>query len=508
MSCTRRPPPGRSSGSARPGGDREPGPVSPRGLARAVGLAVRVAPAGAAAHPLGNFSINHYAALEIAPPVVSVRYIIDLAEIPTFQEIQETGVVADVGHPSAARYATDKAEALGRGLTLEVDGRRLALEQRAQEIVFPPGVGDPPTLKLGVLFRAQLPADAAGRELTLRYRDENFPGRAGWKEIIAVVRPGVTLVRSTVPSRDRSGGLASYPTDLLGSPPQDLEAQVVVLPAASAVAGFPSSEREPPIFGGGAGARRPTRDRFTELVGTPDAGLGVVAIALLVASALGAFHALEPGHGKTVVAAYLVGSRGTARHALILGLIVTASHTAGVYLLGGITFYASRHVVPERLYPWLGLASGLTIAVLGFVLFVRRYSGGVEGHAHHHHDGTHHHHHEGEPVSLRSLFALGISGGIFPCPAALVVLLSAVSLRRVGFGLLLIVAFSVGLAAVLVTIGILMVYARRLMSRFHEDGPLVTRWLPMTSAAVITLLGLAIALQALAAAGVLPPMTS
>src|SRR5882724_10022681 len=479
MSCTRRPLPGRSSGSERLSGDREARRVSARVLSTAVGLAVLVGAAGAAAHPLGNFSINHYAALEIAPPVLYVRYIIDLAEIPTFQEIQETGVVAGVGHPSAARYAEDKAEALGRGLTLEVDGRRLTLERRSQEIAFPPGVGDLPTLKLGVLYRAQLPADAAGRELSLRYRDENFPGRAGWKEIIAVVRPGVTLVASTVPSRDRSGGLANYPTDLLDSPPQDLEARVVVLAAASAVAGVPSGEREPPIFGGGAGARRPTRDRFTELVGAPDAGLGVITIALLV----------------------------------------TASHTAGVYLLGGITFYASRHVVPELLYPWLGLASGLTIAVLGFVLFVRRYNGGVDGHAHHHHggdghghrhdhghhhhhDGAHHHHDDGEPVSLRSLFALGVSGGIIPCPAALVVLLSAVSLRRVGFGLLLIVAFSVGLAAVLVTIGILMVYARRLMSRFHEDGPLVTRWLPMTSAAVITLLGLTIALQALATAGV------
>src|SRR6266566_5698127 len=395
MSCTRRPPPGRSSGSARPGGDREPGPVSARALSTAVGLAVLVGAAGAAAHPLGNFSINHYAALEIAPPVVYVRYIIDLAEIPTFQEIQETGVVADVGHPSAARYATDKAEALGRGLTLEVDGRRLALEQRAQEIVFPPGVGDLPTLKLGVLFRAQLPADAAGRELTLRYRDENFPGRAGWKEIIAVVRPGVTLVRSTVPSRDRSGGLASYPTDLLGSPPQDLEAQIVVLPAASAVAGFPSSEREPPIFGGGAGARRPTRDRFTELVGTPDASLGVVAIALLVASALGAFHALEPGHGKTVVAAYLVGSRGTAWHALMLGLIVTVTHTAGVYVLGAVTLFASHYVVPERLYPWLGVTSGLIIAGLGLSLFLRQYAGSdhPQSHAHAHgHSHAHDHH--------------------------------------------------------------------------------------------------------------------
>src|SRR2546426_12607289 len=93
MSCTRRPPPGRSSGSARPGGDREPGPVSARALSTAVGLAVLVGAAGAAAHPLGNFSINHYAALEIAPPVVYVRYIIDLAEIPTFQEIQETGEI-------------------------------------------------------------------------------------------------------------------------------------------------------------------------------------------------------------------------------------------------------------------------------------------------------------------------------------------------------------------------------------------------------------------------------
>src|SRR5207249_251024 len=195
MSCTRRPPPGRSSGSARPGGDREPGPVSARALSTAVALAVLVGAAGAAAHPLGNFSINHYAALEIAPPVVHVPYTIDLAEIPTFQEIQDTRAVAAVGPPSAARHATHQAEAPGR-----------------------------------------------------------------------------------------RGGLASYPTALLGSPPQDLEAQIVVLPAASAVAGFPSSEREPPIFGGGAGARRPTRDRFTELVGTPDASLGVVAIALLVAS--------------------------------------------------------------------------------------------------------------------------------------------------------------------------------------------------------------------------------
>ena len=214
-------------------------------------------------------------------------------------------------------------------------------------------------------------------------------------------------------------------------------------------------------------------------------------IALLVAAALGAFHALEPGHGKTVVAAYLVGSRGTARHALILGLIVTASHTAGVYLLGGVTFFASHYIVPDRLYPWVALASGLTIAVVGSVAVLASLQGQAP-------PGTIMRTTTITPtatttvttmgtftatrgtitttstasVSLRQLLALGITGGIVPCPAALVVLLSALSLRRVGFGLLLIVAFSLGLALVLIAIGMLMVYARRLVARFDERGPL------------------------------------
>jgi ABC-type nickel/cobalt efflux system permease component RcnA len=253
-------------------------------------------------------------------------------------------------------------------------------------------------------------------------------------------------------------------------------------------------------------------------------GPGMILFAAAVAATLGAFHALEPGHGKTVVAAYLVGSRGTAAHAVLLGLIVTASHTAGVYLLGGVTLYASRYIVPERLYPWLGVTSGLIIAGLGFYLFLRRYAGETHphGHGHSHHPGHSHdhglphthehahdqHHHHGHhhvpagTVSIRQLLALGITGGIVPCPAALVVLLSAVALRRIGFGLFLIVAFSVGLAAVLVAIGLLMVYARRFMTHFQGEGPLVTRWLPLASSAVITVLGIAIAAQALLSAGI------
>lgn len=472
----------------------------------------------AAAHPLGNFSISHYAAIDISAADVQVRYIVDMAEIPTFQEIQDTGLVAEAGHPSVAPWAARTRETLARGLRLDVGGRRLALTVVASDVIFPPGAGSLPTAKLGVVYRAPLPDDAAGT-LELRYVDENFPDRAGWKEIIVRGGPGVTLVRSTAPATDRSRELADYPTDLLNSPPQDVEARVTFIRSPSAIAAAPPAAPAP-FFEARPNVRPSSSNAFADLVARRESGVGLAVLALFTAVILGAFHALEPGHGKTVIAAYLVGSRGTAWHALILGLIVTASHTAGVYLLGGVTFYASQHIVPERLYPWLSLGSGLTIAILGIALFVRRFAGGAGHHGHHHHgphdhahthhahdhshddahDHDHHHQHghshDHEPVSLRALVALGVSGGIIPCPAALVVLLTALSMHQVGFGLVLIVAFSVGLAAVLVVIGILMVYARRLMARFREDGPWIQRWLPLTSSAVTALLGLGIALQA------------
>jgi len=480
-------------------------------LVLALTLALGAAPV--AAHPLGNFSISHYAGLQLGGAEVTVRYVIDMAEIPTFQEVQDTGLVTEARHPSVAPWAAAKAAALARGLRLEIGDRRLALDVVSHDTIFPPGAGGLPTLKLGVVYRAPLPADLTGT-LALRYRDENFAERAGWKEIIVHAGAGVTVVASTAPATDRSRELADYPTDLLNSPPQDLEARVTFARPPAAVAATP-----PPATPAAPIALRPNAqagpgNTFADLVAQSEPGLGLLALALLTATVLGAFHALEPGHGKTVVAAYLVGSRGTARHALILGLVVTASHTAGVYLLGGVTFYASRHIVPERLYPWLSLLSGLIIAGVGLALFLRRF-GGATGHDHghgHHHHGHHHgphdhdHAHDGphdhapdhahQPVPLRALVALGVSGGIIPCPAALVVLLTALSMHRVGFGLVLIVAFSVGLAAVLVAIGILMVYAGRLMTRFRDDSPWISRWLPLTSSAVMTVLGLGIAIQA------------
>jgi ABC-type nickel/cobalt efflux system permease component RcnA len=428
-----------------------------------------------------------------------------------------------------------KAETLKTALILELNGRRLELETGAREVRFTPGVGGLPTMKLGVVYRVPLETASRTGPSRLRYRDDNFPERTGWKEVVAIGDAGIVLAQSSVPDRDRSRELTDYPTDPLDSPPQVLEASIAFGPepprtghTALGAAPPPMSSRSAaesittiaradigvpannstPALSMEPNRRATRRDSFADLVATPEMSAGILLFAALVAAMLGAVHALEPGHGKTVIAAYLVGARGTAVHALLLGLIVTASHTAGVYLLGGVTLYASRYVVPERLYPWLGAFSGLVIAGLGIVLFLKRYGGRadhphVHGHTHAHHAHGHHHVPADGAVSLRALFALGISGGIVPCPAALVVLLSAVAVRRVGFGLFLIVAFSVGLAAVLIAIGLLMVYARRLMARFRGEGPLITRWLPLASSAVVTLLGVAIAMRALMTAGIL-----
>ena len=437
-------------------------------------------------------------------------------------------------------------------------------------------------MKIGVLYKARLTGDSKDHEYLLSYRDGNFPGRAGWKEIIAVAAPGAEILNSSVPETDRSSQLNNYPTDLLNSPPQVLEAKVAFtnapLPASVASTDGSriheggaektptvsklqmerydisqrSSNMEPvkqqnntPILNPGvidldssrmiesnpvqlqANRQATPRNSFTELMATKQLGIGIVLIAVAVAVGLGAFHALEPGHGKTLVAAYLVGSHGTMKHAFLLGLIVTGAHTAGVYLLGAVTLYASQYIVPERLYPWLGVVSGVLIASLGAVLLVRRYLGKdwPSSHHHHHHadhshGSDHHHHHRyhdhshdhghthnhhdlNRQVSHRELLTLGISGGIVPCPAALVVLLSAVSMQRIGFGLLLIVAFSVGLAAVLITIGLLMVYARQFMSGFQVNSRLTTRWLPLTSSAFILVFGVALTVQALQTAGIL-----
>lgn len=230
----------------------------------------------------------------------------------------------------------------------------------------------------------------------------------------------------------------------------------------------------------------------------------ILATALAVAFMLGAAHALTPGHGKAIVAAYLAGSRGRLIDAVYLGGIVTATHTASVFALGLATLYASQHLAPERIYPWLSALSGVLVAGIGGWLLWKRVRGGhSHGHQHHHHghdhdhDHTNHNHHHAGAISRGGLVSLGISGGLVPCPEALVVLMISVSLQKIGLGLALLVSFSLGLAAVLIAIGVAMVMAAPLVARFAgERGWL--RALPVASACVVTLLGVALVWQSLA----------
>jgi ABC-type nickel/cobalt efflux system permease component RcnA len=552
--------------------------ATPRLLAIVLALSAAVAiPRAANAHPMGNFSINHYTKIVTGTREVELDYIIDMAEIPTFQKMKDSTLIPKGGDPSLAPYLAAQADRLKKGLALDAAGQPLRLECVLRQAIFPPGAGGLPTMKMGFVYRANLPHAIGASPMSLRYRDDNFAGRAGWKEIVAAGGRGTVLTGSSVPAHDRSMELTNYPTDMLHSPPQTLEAEVTFKAAPPGIRA--SAESAPGAAGAGwlgmgnaamasglkleANRQGTPRNAFTDLIKSNRVDLAFLLTAALIAAVLGGFHALEPGHGKTLVAAYLVGSRGTAGHAVLLGAVVTASHTVSVYALGIITLYASQRVVPEQLYPWLGMASGMLVAGLGFALFIRRYlstdphaHGGYAhshsgGHHHphaddhhyvheHHHDHDHHHdrasapihrhtwwgghsreHGHGEAdehqhphthedvsnpspaaVSFKSLFALGITGGIVPCPAALVVLLGALAIHRVAFGLFLIVAFSGGLAAVLIGFGLAMVYARRFMSRFATRGPLTERWLPLVSSAVITVVGVTIALQSLATAGV------
>ncbi|WP_242058069.1 MULTISPECIES: nickel/cobalt transporter [Nostoc] len=210
-----------------------------------------------------------------------------------------------------------------------------------------------------------------------------------------------------------------------------------------------------------------------------------------IAFVFGAGHALSPGHGKTMVAAYLVGSQGTPKQAILLGLVTTITHTLGVFILGIVALVASQYIVPETLYPILSLVSGLTVCGVGFWLLDRRLYAHEHTHEDHHHDHHHHHHQPSKSVTNRSLIALGIAGGIVPCPSALVLLLSAIALHQAAYGVMLISAFSLGLASVLVAIGLFVVYAHQWIDRFPNSAKLLQN-LSMVGAVVVIVTGAAL----------------
>jgi nickel/cobalt exporter len=504
-------------------------------------------PTYAFAHPMGNFSISHYSGISIGRGVLEVHYFIDMAEIPTFQEMQQNGMAAHPDEPRLPAYLSARAAAFAQNLHVTLNERTLLLRVISQDVIFPTGAGNLPTMKFGFAYRADIQVDCASAPCHLEYEDANFPGRAGWKEVVVTTGQEISQISSTAPERDRSQKLSNYPTDLLNSPPQLLQASLVFsatgtkpdAPVSPIVA--TASRSYDPRLGqrtANSGNDKVTpalvnplpkavpsgladtairvkpnqqatpRNAFTELIATKQLGIGIALLAAVIAAGLGALHALEPGHGKTIVAAYLVGSKGTARHALFLGMVVTISHTAGVYLLGGITLYAQKYILPDRIYPFLGVLSGILIAGTGCFLFLQRHMGGEFVHSHATDipasarvPATENPQHRAH-VSARQLLVLGLTGGMVPCPAALVLLLSAVALHRTAFGLFLIVAFSIGLAAVLIAMGFVAIHAGRTMSRLAFEARLVQRWLPMASALMISALGCGIAVRGLMAAGI------
>ncbi|MEK7323721.1 MAG: high-affinity nickel-transporter, partial [Chloroflexota bacterium] len=375
-------------------------------------------------------------------------YVLDMAEIPAFQEIAKFDANGD-GQPNSvetASYHPGQCEAIRAKLDLRLDGKPVRLTLAGSAVEFPPGAGDLLTLRLTCAFNA---AAAIADNARLEFADGNYAERIGWREIV-VTGDGLSL-QGDFAAASISNRLTAYPDDLLNSP---LDQRQVAFSIGSAASSAQSSSAQASQTASFNASRS---DAFTQLITLEELNLSTILFALLVSFVWGAMHAMTPGHGKTVVGAYLVGSRGTVKHALFLGLTTTITHTAGVFALGLVTMLASEFILPEKLFPWLNILSGLLVVGIGLNLFISRLRGAqlfgappaAHDHLHHdHHDHVHDHDHDhphtptppaelqashlppganGSPVTWRSILALGISGGILPCPSALVVLLAAIA---------------------------------------------------------------------------------
>jgi ABC-type nickel/cobalt efflux system permease component RcnA len=457
-------------------------------------LALASAPA-ALAHPLGNFTINRYAGLVLSPRQVDVTYVVDMAEIPTFQESPAIDANGDGTLDDAERsaWADRESRLILRNLTLDLGGKPIDLSVVTDAVRFRSGQAGLPILYFTSTFRGSLDSTAG----TLRYSDGNFPGRIGWKEVTATSEKGVALTGSDVPTTSISRDLRAYPKDLLASPLDVTNANLSFGPGQETRSD--DLVRSPTV----SGAPVASGGAFAALVGRPLTPL-VLALSLTLAFGFGAVHALGPGHGKTITAAYLVGQEARARQAAVVGAAVALMHTASVLALGLVVFVMARSFPADRVYPWLTLGTGVVALALGAALLasrVRARQAGVEawhGHAHPHGPGHSHPEHPGQPgrtLTGRGLVALAVAGGILPSPTAFVVLTGAVAAHRVGYGLALILAFSVGLAASLMVVGVLALRARAAVSRSLAGRGMTL--IPIASALVIVGFGLFFATKGL-----------
>ena len=444
-------------------------------LGALVGTLLLLWPSALLAHPLGDFTVNTSATLIVRPAELAVEYVVDMAEIPAFQERSAIDADEDgeLASDELAAYREESCRSAGDGIHVRIDGSRARLAVRATDISFPEGQAGLSTLRLTCSLRTSVAEDGIHE---LEVMDGNHADRIGWREIVGA-GDGTTLLRSDVPAESPSGGLLAYPTD--GSTSDVRTASI-----AFRAGGAPLAASSVPIGG------TSTDGGILGSFAARDLSAGVVALMIAAAFGVGAVHALAPGHGKSLIGVSLLGTGRTLGQAAGIGLAVSVMHTASVLALGLLVLSAERVIDPERVYPWLGLAAGLVALGLGAILLVSRIHAFAE-HRRHGHD----HPHADRPLSRRGLVALAFSGGILPSPSALVVLLGSASVGRTALGLAMIAAFSVGLAASLVGVGVLAIRAQRVAR--HRFPERVMRLSPVVSAAAIAAIGVVLTTRGL-----------
>ncbi|MBW1601679.1 nickel transporter [Streptomyces sp. JJ66] len=343
----------------------------------------------ATAHPLGNFTVNHYLGLRAHPEGVETTLVVDSAEIAAAQERGTVDADGD-GTVSAAertRYATGQCAARARDLHVTVNGERRPTRVADSSFSYRPGEAGLRTSRLECALRT--PADLAA-PAQVSVTDTHSAPRIGWHELTAT-GDGVTLTDSTAPATSLTDELRQYPDDLLAEPLDLRTAELRTTPGASA-SGAPGTAPTVASAGPFSSAFAALSDRFTGLVGERELTVPIGLLALTLAVVLGASHAVLPGHGKTIMAAYLAGRQGRVRDAVTVGATVTLTHTAGV-LVVGLLLPLVTTVAGETVLGWLTLVSGALVTVIGLSLLRAALRGHTVDHHHHHAPGHGHHGH-------------------------------------------------------------------------------------------------------------------
>ncbi len=423
------------------------------------------------AHPLGNFTINHLAVLRAGNGELHVRYVLDIAEIPTFQIMHVVDPNGSWSDAQREAWAAREVGVVTDGLHIRLDGGEpIGLHLDDVHARLRPGAGGLPILYWVADFTAPLRAGAH----TVAVDDQVYADRRiGWKDDIVA------------PQTEPTHELLHYPTAMIGSP-RRVDGMTFHLSAGD-VASSIVDQRDETGFAGGTNTLVRS-NALTNMFSSSNRTPLFILLTALVAFGLGALHAIEPGHGKAILAFTLVGSRATIKQAAILAASLTFAHTIGVLILGGVLFFAAGFI-SESIYPWITLLSGAAVAIIGARNLARYLRGRslhahLGGHVHAHGASDDHHHGDGEhahshaipgsgPIDFRGAIVAAMSGGIAPCPAAIVVMLAALRLHQLGYGLVLIVIFSLGLASVLTGLGIAVVHGSALVSRSRKFERLV-----------------------------------